>query len=318
MSDKEVFLAHVVKLVAWLRTCGLDRVKARSDVSVEDYSQDFVVWLIARFPIWQGLPSTRPDTWIRNLEAACRGLHEVRSLDECKLLLVEMTDDGAEAPFVQHQTYRDVRGVLNIEFICAKVDEGGGLAQTVKSTHLGTPGRWMQARCMYGGISSSGQKLSDTYHNLDDLARGVNGGANNTEYGISSTMCMGEFEECNYSEYTIFFDSSYNTSFTVHRISRPASGHEPASTSSAEQAGGQPAKQAPLAAEQATAGRAELLRRLLILHSACVHSHGLCRSFSLAFVCLHLTIFAGGVRAKGHSHEPVRGVSLKSRRSKRV
>jgi len=114
MSDKEVFLAHVAKLVAWLRACRMDRVDARSDIRVEDYSQGFVIWLISRFPIWQGLPTNRPDMWICSLAAACRGLHEVRSLDESKLLLVEMTDDAAvEAP-VQHRTYRDVFEVLNI------------------------------------------------------------------------------------------------------------------------------------------------------------------------------------------------------------
>jgi len=80
MSDREVFLAHVAKLVAWLRTCGLDRVDARSDFSVEDYSRDFVVWLIACFPVWKSPPSNRPDAWIRSLEAAHRGLHEVQSL----------------------------------------------------------------------------------------------------------------------------------------------------------------------------------------------------------------------------------------------
>jgi len=46
MSDKEVFLGHVARLVAWLRTCGLARVDARSDISDEHYFLDFVIWLI--------------------------------------------------------------------------------------------------------------------------------------------------------------------------------------------------------------------------------------------------------------------------------
>ena len=113
MSDKDVFLAHVARLVAWLRTCGLDRVDARSDVRVEDYSRDFVVWLIARFPVGNSPLSNRPDAWIRSLEAARGGLHER------KLPLVKMADDSAEAPFV-HWAYRDVHGVPYIEFVCAK------------------------------------------------------------------------------------------------------------------------------------------------------------------------------------------------------
>jgi len=73
MSDKEAFLAHVAKLVAWLHTCGPDRVDARSDIRVEDYSQGFVVWLISRFPPWHGLPTNRPDMWMRSLDGAPRG-----------------------------------------------------------------------------------------------------------------------------------------------------------------------------------------------------------------------------------------------------
>ena len=32
MSDKEVFLGHIARLVAWLRACGLSRVDARNDI----------------------------------------------------------------------------------------------------------------------------------------------------------------------------------------------------------------------------------------------------------------------------------------------
>ena len=114
MSDKEVFVAHINKLFSWLRsTCTLDSVDARSDIRVQDYSQNFVIWLMSRFPVRPGLLATTNNTpamWVRKLTAVCKGLNEMRTEPRGRLLLVEMSDATAREAPVQQRSYRDARG----------------------------------------------------------------------------------------------------------------------------------------------------------------------------------------------------------------
>jgi len=114
MSNKEVFVPHINKFVAWLRTCTLDSVDARSDIRVQDYTQNFVIWLMSRFPVRPRLLTTtnnRPEMWVRSLNTVYRGLHEVGTEPGGRLLFVDMSDGTALEGPVQHWTYCDVCGV---------------------------------------------------------------------------------------------------------------------------------------------------------------------------------------------------------------
>jgi len=114
MSDKEVFVAHINKLFSWLRsTCTLDSVDARSDIRVQDYSQNFVIWLMSRFPVRPGLLATTNNTpamWVRKLTAVCKGLNEMRTEPRGRLLLVEISDATAREAPVQWRSHRDAQG----------------------------------------------------------------------------------------------------------------------------------------------------------------------------------------------------------------
>jgi len=234
MSDKEVFLAQVHKLVAWLKTCQLPDVQAGRDVQASDYNEKFFKWLTVRFATKHGrrqngiqgqlgktkeerelLLHTTPQMWIEGLEAACAHLHEVKSFGNSRLLVIEMTDYCGAHPPVQHVPYYDKIGVFNLEFICAKESVNTTGRHQIRLTDVGqgTYGN-IGSKCFWGGTTRWGTAV-DVVDCNDDTREYLYGG---DRYGVSSTKDCCVFEHNMSSDYFALHDENERLLLTIHRV----------------------------------------------------------------------------------------------------
>jgi hypothetical protein len=221
-SDRQVFLAHLAKLVAWLRKCVQPSVHIPTDILAKDYSEDFVQFLSFRFPIIRGWADRSPAMFLRSLAATAGGLHD---LPNGGLLLVEMFDSLAPADPMQLRTYIDERNVRHIEFICQRTpapdpdeDEGG---QVVTLTNLTADCFWTQATCGYGGINADGDKIPMHNCKLDDSTWGTRShvrGASNGRYGTTTRMSLGSFDDETQSDFIEVRNDDHMATVVVHRI----------------------------------------------------------------------------------------------------
>ena len=143
MSEKEVFVAHLERFVAWMRS----HINIRSDIPAQDYSESFIAFLAFRFPVTRGFSDNSPAGWLRSLAATAGSIHEMPR-GGC-LMLVEMSDAQAPEDPVQHRTYHDDRGVLHIEFMCKRSaplvedDDEEQKGQVVRLTNLTDGSHWI-------------------------------------------------------------------------------------------------------------------------------------------------------------------------------
>jgi hypothetical protein len=181
MSDKEVFEAHVHRLVAWLRVSAQPDIDAQRDIRPQDYSDNFVQWLVHRFPHRLGRHerwNNTPEAWISSATAARESLYEIRTSRGVRLMRIEMSE--AAHTLRRHHTHIDAQGVLHIEFNCAKHsadDEDDGAARaSICLTNIGEGTNWMHPKCEFGGITTEGEEMEPTPCDMDDDAWGFNGG----------------------------------------------------------------------------------------------------------------------------------------------
>jgi len=235
MSEKEIFLQQIHKLVTWLNTCQLPDVQAERDIPPQAFSESFVKWLAVRFRTKHGRKrgikcqigktreeitlslNTTPEMWIVGLDTSRMCLHEVVSSRTSRLLLIEMSDSTACHPPVQNRTYYDERGVFNIEFVCEKNNSGAGGHQAIHLTNVGQAtiyGR-IGSKCVWGGINLDGESVDP--QDLDDDMRSYNDEFCNG-YGIPSTRMCGIFDSKMYSDYFAIHGENDQLLMIVHRI----------------------------------------------------------------------------------------------------
>ena len=141
-SDKEVFEAHLHRPVACLRVCALFDIDAQRDIRPQDYSENFVQWLVHRFLHRQGRHerwNNTPEAWSSSATAARESLYEIRTARGVRLMLIEMSE--AAHTLRRHHTHSDAQGVLHIELNCAKHsadnEDDGAERASMRLTNIG-------------------------------------------------------------------------------------------------------------------------------------------------------------------------------------
>jgi len=234
MSEKELFLAQVQKLVAWLNTCQLPDVRAGRDVQAHDYNERFFKWLTVRFRTKHGrkenginwqlgktaeerglLLNTTPQMWIAGLKDACMCLHEVGPPGNSRLLLIEMTDNREGCAPVQHRPYYDKMGVFNLEFICSKHDADTTGCHEIRLTDVGQ-GTYgvIGSKCFWGGVDYAGKQMDTVDCSENEYMHGLEYDG----YGTPTTKDCGSFEEDVLSDYLALYDEHERLLLIVHRI----------------------------------------------------------------------------------------------------
>jgi hypothetical protein len=235
MSEKDIFVSQLQKLVTWLYTCQLPDVQTENDIPTQDYSRSFIEWLAVRFRTKHGRRgsikwqigktkeeitlalNTTPEMWILQLNAMHTCLHEVVSSGTTRLLLIEMSNSSGSHPPVQHRTYYDESGIFNIEFICDECNSGVQRSQVLHVTNVGqarTYGK-IGTKCYWGGINSDGETVGPD--DISDDMRMYNDEFAN-KYGVPSMIMCGVFGTQMQSDYFAMCDENEVPLMNVRRI----------------------------------------------------------------------------------------------------